>query len=278
MSLTPRTAGWAALLLSVTIALAGCGSPAVIDHKKAEAAFRKLVASYHDKQPTLVQCPAGIAAKKGATFECTVTIANGSRATVTEHILNDSGSLAVGLEDLHVPHAPKSGGLALGTAVRFRNIRQLPPAVSLALLPGRPIDPGSAQNGATEGAFPAAQLWPATSPGSNSQLVQARFINLPVTVHNFGNTPVRIKIQAGATDSQGRETNTVDLTWPGRHGREPDWTSRQNQSIAPGATVTRYLTFAIERNERVAQFSMSPLVLNHGQTLLQPEIVTFRGP
>jgi hypothetical protein len=265
--------------LIATVALAGCSSQAVIDHKKAEALVRGLAKSNHAK--LLVRCPSGVVARKGATFECAVTNATGSPATVTVHVLNASGSLTIGLEDLHLPPAVSGSGLALLTPVSFRNIPQLRPSVSVVVVPGRPIDPGSAQDGSTTGSFPPAQLWPGSSTVLSSQLVQARFVNLPVTVTNVGRAPVRIKIEVGATDSEGRETNSIlrdDLRWPGPHGREPDWTSRQSEPIAPGVIVTRYLTFAIARSERIVQFSISANLLYHGETGLRPEIVTFRGP
>jgi hypothetical protein len=79
------------------------------------------------------------------SFQCQLVAANGGTAAITEHVVINSGRLTVAAGDLRVTSA--IAGKPLGTPVKFRNIPQLPPRVSLILVAGRPIDPGWAQNG-----------------------------------------------------------------------------------------------------------------------------------
>jgi hypothetical protein len=276
---------WTAALVGCSVVVVGCGTQAEgykqVDHSQAVALVRKLVARYRGKPLRSVRCPSGILAKPGTTFVCRLVGANGSTATILEHVKSRSGRLAVGIDDLRV--TPVVSGNALGTPVTVRNLPQLRPQTRLTLVAGQPIDPGQAENDARGGTFSAAQVWPSTAHAAGvDQVVQVRFVNLPVTVTNVGRAPVRIMITGAATDDQRREAGGVlrsDAAWPGPHGRQPDWTSRQTPPITPGGHITRYITFPIERGSQITEFSVAPNVLYHGAVLeMVPDVVDFRGP
>lgn len=264
---------------------AGCGSQAAeskrVDPAQAEAAVRQLVLRSHGKPLRSIRCPGRIVARRGATFQCRLVAANGSTATITEHVEDNSGHVAVGLLDLHVTSAPS--GIALGTPVRIRSVPQQGPREALVLSVGRPIDPDVAGDGASEGSFSAGEVWPSTADqAGGGRTIHVRFVDLPVRVANTGRVPVRVMITGGASDQQGREAAAVlrsGQTWPWPHGRQPDWTSRQGSPIAPGARMTRYITFPVETGSRVTQISLSPTALHRGLVLtMLPDVVTFRGP
>jgi hypothetical protein len=274
---------WTAVLVSCWLVVVGCGTQAVdykqVDHGQAVALVRKFVARYGSKPLRSVRCPSGILAKPGTTFVCRLVGANGSTATIIEHVKSRSGRLAVGIDDLRV--TPVVSGNPLGTPVTVRGLPQLRPQARLTLVAGQPIDPGRAENDAREGSASAAQVWPSTAHAGGDQVVQLRFVNLPVTVTNVGRAPVRIMITGAATDDQRREAGGIlrsDAAWPGPHGRQPDWTSRQMPPIRPGGQITRYITFPVERGSQITEYSVAPNVLYHGAVLeMVPDVVDFQG-
>ena len=84
-----------ALALAAAALAAGCGSTE-IDADKAEDFIRTKLTG---PDPRAVDCPDGVEAKKGGTFNCTVTYADNTKATVTVHMTDDEGSVRVGPED-----------------------------------------------------------------------------------------------------------------------------------------------------------------------------------
>ena len=68
-----------ALPIAAAAMLAGCGSTTEIDTAKAE----------------------GVKAKKGDTFTCDATLANGASGTVTVHITSGDGHIRIGSGDFH---------------------------------------------------------------------------------------------------------------------------------------------------------------------------------
>jgi Domain of unknown function (DUF4333) len=71
-------------LLVASVAVTGCSK--TIDAKKGEKFITKQVEGRIGIQVKTVKCPSGLTAKKGATFDCTVTATDGStgKAQVTE--------------------------------------------------------------------------------------------------------------------------------------------------------------------------------------------------
>lgn len=265
-------------LVAGTLAVAGCGaSIRHVDKRRAEALIRQLVAQHHGRPLRSVWCPAGIDANEGTTFECRFVSASDSAGMITEHVMSDTGRLAVGLDDVHVTASRL--GLALGTPVRFRNIAGLLPRAALVLVAGQPVDPGWGENGTGDALIPTGLVWPSSGAGG---IVTVRFVNVPVTITNLGRAPLRVLLAGSATDEQGRvaaEIKRDDSEWPGPHGRRPDWTSRRNPPIKPETRATRYITFPIEQSSRAIVFSLSPMsVSSSGMTsLLSPESVSFRA-
>jgi hypothetical protein len=89
------------------VAAAGCGK-VVLKHDKSEAFVRDHVTGAQS-----VSCPNDVEAKAGKTFDCQVTAADGSKETVTVHMVSVSGTtvnLELGPSDVH-----KEGGASTDT-------------------------------------------------------------------------------------------------------------------------------------------------------------------
>ena len=101
------------LLAVLAVAAAGCGDTK-IDDAKAESFIEKTVAEQVGARVESVECPTDLTAKKGETFECTVTGDDGSsgRTTVTEK--DDEGNVSVSAPFIHVRDLEEqiAGGLA----------------------------------------------------------------------------------------------------------------------------------------------------------------------
>jgi hypothetical protein len=93
MSFSIRS-GVAVALAVAGVAVAGCGDT-VIDNTKAEDAIqRNLQSSLHEKIDS-VSCPSDQKVVPGETFECTVTAADGKKATATLKILNKDADVSL---------------------------------------------------------------------------------------------------------------------------------------------------------------------------------------
>ena len=84
--------------LAAALAVAGCGGGAKIDPGRAESFVGSQLLG---PRPASIDCPKGIEAKKGRTFGCTVIYRDGTSATVTVHVVSDSGRIAVSPADFH---------------------------------------------------------------------------------------------------------------------------------------------------------------------------------
>jgi hypothetical protein len=86
------------LVLTLSACTVSFGNSDKIDPKKAEKFLKDNI------HPTVksVNCPSGVKIKKGGTFQCTVTFANGKTGTVTLHMTNSSGHVVVSNSDIHV--------------------------------------------------------------------------------------------------------------------------------------------------------------------------------
>ncbi len=88
------------------IALSACsvsfGGSDQIDHKKAETLLRdNLHPNSGSPKLTSISCPSGVKIKKGGTFDCTVSFADGSTSTVTIHMTDSSGRISFNSSDIH---------------------------------------------------------------------------------------------------------------------------------------------------------------------------------
>jgi hypothetical protein len=81
-------------LLAAALPLAGC-TQTEIDAGKAESFLRDNVPGAF-----VAECPDGVEAKTGDTFECRIEYADGRRATVTVHIRSDEGRVSIGPGDV----------------------------------------------------------------------------------------------------------------------------------------------------------------------------------
>jgi len=85
-----------AVLALAPLILAACGGTE-IDAGKTEDLIKENVSG---PPPRAVECPEGVEAKKGETFECELTYEQGvPAATVTVHIQDDDGRVRFGPGD-----------------------------------------------------------------------------------------------------------------------------------------------------------------------------------
>jgi Domain of unknown function (DUF4333)/Protein of unknown function (DUF2510) len=80
------------------VALIGALSGTKIDPTKAQNLVRS-----HINGAQSVKCPSGIEAKSGRTFDCKVTLTDGSTETVTLHIKDDRGNAEFSQSDVRRP-------------------------------------------------------------------------------------------------------------------------------------------------------------------------------
>jgi hypothetical protein len=81
---------------------AGCSTGEIkIDQKKAEDLAKKITDSGQVRVKS-VSCPADLKAKKGADFECDIVYADGQKATITMHQLDDKGRIRTAGTDIHL--------------------------------------------------------------------------------------------------------------------------------------------------------------------------------
>lgn len=88
------------LLLPAVLVLAGCSKG--IDEKKAEGFIKKTVAQQVGAKVKDVRCPSGLTAKKGETFTCTVSGADGSSGKMLVKEKDDQGNVNVTAPFIHV--------------------------------------------------------------------------------------------------------------------------------------------------------------------------------
>jgi uncharacterized protein DUF4333 len=92
----------AALVLALAATAAGCSTGEIkIDQKKAEDLAKKIADSGQVRVKS-VSCPADLKAKKGADFECDIVYADGQKATITMHQLDDKGRIRTAGTDIHL--------------------------------------------------------------------------------------------------------------------------------------------------------------------------------
>jgi hypothetical protein len=91
-------------LVAGALALAACGKT-TIDAKKGETFIRGVVTEQIAARVRAVRCPDGVKTKKGDTFMCAVTGADGSRGNVIVTQRDDDGNVTVDAPFLHVREA-----------------------------------------------------------------------------------------------------------------------------------------------------------------------------
>ena len=91
MSSLARIAALAAMLTLAALVV-GCGKT-VIDDAKTEDAIAQNVETALGEKVTAVECPSGVEVERGATFECSVTVAGGGEQTARLRILNEDADV-----------------------------------------------------------------------------------------------------------------------------------------------------------------------------------------
>jgi hypothetical protein len=87
-------AGAIAIIFGILVVI-GALSGDTIDPAKAEQGIRSHFPVHS------VKCPDGVEVKTGKTFECSVVLADGSKAKVTVHVLNTKGDITASGSDFH---------------------------------------------------------------------------------------------------------------------------------------------------------------------------------
>jgi hypothetical protein len=100
------------LVLLSAIVLAGCATE--IDDKKAEKFIAGRVEDQAGASVKSVSCPGGLTAKKGKTFECTVTGDDGTTGKVNVTEKDDKGNVAVSAPFIHKDELQDSLAKSIG--------------------------------------------------------------------------------------------------------------------------------------------------------------------
>jgi hypothetical protein len=159
------------------------------------------------------------------------------------------------------PEPEAGAALAFGQSTRFDSIPGIPPATSVAITEEEPIEHGVDRRGEKSGRFLFGDDF--GNPGK-PQVV--RYVNVPIKLTNLGKSPFRGDVEGFAFDASGHQfvpLNPHDITQGGGlFGRRPDWTSGEEEGIAPGASTTRYLTFAVPVGDEIVKWVLKPSVLS----------------
>lgn len=81
-------------LAAAVLAVAGCGKT-VIDDAKTEATIEQDLERSTGQKVDSVDCPSGVEVTKGATFQCTIVLKNGTREVATLKIRNEDADLSL---------------------------------------------------------------------------------------------------------------------------------------------------------------------------------------
>jgi NAD(P)H-hydrate repair Nnr-like enzyme with NAD(P)H-hydrate epimerase domain len=94
MSLAPRRGGLAVLALAAVLIAAGCGG-VELDASKTQDQLKAYIENLEKTKVSSVDCPSGVEVKAGNTLECSVSLQDGKKGTVTVKILNSDADTAV---------------------------------------------------------------------------------------------------------------------------------------------------------------------------------------
>ncbi len=113
--------------LVAAFALAGCAKS--IDTDKAEKFIDKTVTAQVGADVKSVKCPSGLTAKKGETFECTVTGADGTsgKALITEK--DDQGNVRVSAPFVHSANLEDLMAKNIGEQVGAKDVKVTCPEI-----------------------------------------------------------------------------------------------------------------------------------------------------
>ncbi len=82
------------IVLALALAVVGCGG-VELDASKTQDQLKAYIENLEKTKVSSVDCPSGVEVKAGNTLECSVSLHDGQRGTVTVKILNSSADTAV---------------------------------------------------------------------------------------------------------------------------------------------------------------------------------------
>jgi hypothetical protein len=160
--------------------------------------------------------------------------------------------------------------VALRESVRFRPIAGIGPRMNFSVTVVRVVANGHARNGVRSATAPLVDDFGTVT----NQRVRYRVVNVLVRLRNHGPAPFRGTVSAFVVGTGGR-------TWPAaRHaGRRPDWTDGERRGIAPGRSVTRWVTVAMPAAGRPRAVELRPEVLSGPNTVtaVEPDRARWRA-
>jgi hypothetical protein len=161
--------------------------------------------------------------------------------------------------------------LALGTSARFAPIAGVGPHAAFSVTVLRVVVDGHARNGSLGGVSPLADDFGTVV---KSTKVRFRYVNVKVRLRNHGPASFRGSVEGSVIGTGGG-------TWPElpHAGRRPDWSDGEEHGIAPGHSVTRWLTVAVPASRRPALVELRPEALSGPSTVVSvdPEGARWRA-
>jgi hypothetical protein len=150
----------------------------------------------------------------------------------------------------------------LGTVESFHPLPQTGPKASFTVQVLEVVPDGHLRNGVRTAYGPVTNEF-----GAVTTRVKFRVVNVKVRLTGSGPRPFKGTFSAFLSGTNGRRWPEVQHT-----GRLPDWSDGESRGIAPGHSVTRWLSFGIP-------FASLPKVVELQPELLsQPDTVTIVEP
>ena len=174
-------------------------------------------------------------------FDTTVKLVLTGRQWQVDDTVGAQGSARTNLTQSRAAAAAREKAqkpVAFRQSVRFRPIAGIGPRANFSVTVVRVVANGHARNGVSSATAPLVDDFGTVT----NKRVRYRVVNVLVRLRNHGPAPFRGTFSAFVIGTGGR-------TWPAvRHaGRSPDWTDGEREGIAPGHSVTRWVTVAMRR-------------------------------
>jgi hypothetical protein len=206
-------------------------------------------------------------------FDTTVKLVLTGRQWQVDDTVGAQGSARTNLSQSRAAAAAREQAkppVALRESVRFRPIAGIGPRMNFSVTVVRVVASGHARNGVRSATGPLVDDFGTVT----NKRVRYRVVNVLVRLRNHGPAPFRGTFSAFVIGSGGR-------TWPAaRHaGRLPDWSDGERQGIAPGDSVTRWVTVAMPARGRPRTVELRPEVLSAPNTVaaVEPDRARWRA-
>jgi hypothetical protein len=206
-------------------------------------------------------------------FDTTVKLVLTGRQWQVDDTVGAQGSARTNLAQSRAAAAAREKAetrVALREPVRFRPIAGIGPRMSFSVTVLRVVASGHSRNGVNSATAPLVDDFGTV----RAKRVRYRVVNVLVRLRNHGPAPFRGTFSAFVIGTGGR-------TWPAvRHaGRRPDWTDGERHGIAPGRSVTRWVTVAMPARGRPRTVELRPEVLSGPNTVtaVEPDRARWRA-